>query len=78
MNYLVANILKSKESSPISCEEVEMRFFGPHAVLLHFVNPMLALGSYLLIIRSICMFLAFGEESDKIRAQSADGSHPVR
>jgi hypothetical protein len=27
---------------------------------------MLALGIYFLIISSICMFLAFGEESDKI------------
>jgi hypothetical protein len=54
-----------------------MRFFDPHTVLLYFVYPMLALGSYVLIICFICIFLAFGEKSDKIRARPADGSQPV-
>ena len=55
-----------------------MKFFDSHILLLYLVYPMLALGIYLLIISSICMFLAFGEESDRIRAQWADGSQPVR
>jgi hypothetical protein len=43
-----------------------MRFFDSHTILLYLVyHPMLALGIYFLIISSICMFLAFGEESDK-------------
>jgi hypothetical protein len=55
-----------------------MGIFDPHTVLKYFVYLMLALGSYVLIIFSACIFLAFGEESDKIRAQSADASHPIR
>jgi hypothetical protein len=55
-----------------------MRFADSHSILLYLVYPMLALGIYFLIISSICIFLAFGEESDKIRAQLADGSQPVR
>jgi hypothetical protein len=55
-----------------------MRFFDSHTVLLYPIYPMLALGIYVLFISSICKFLAFGEESDRIRAQWADGSQPVR
>jgi hypothetical protein len=55
-----------------------MRFFDSHTILLYLVYPVLALGIYVLAISSICIFLAFGEESDKIRAQAADGSQPVR
>jgi hypothetical protein len=55
-----------------------MRFFDSHTLLLYLVYPMLALGAELLIISSMCKFLAFGEESDKIRTQSADVSQPVR
>lgn len=54
-----------------------MRFFGPHPVLIFFVYSALGLGSDFLIICSICAFLTFGEESDKIRAKSMDGSQPV-
>jgi hypothetical protein len=43
-----------------------MKFFDSHTLLLYLVYPMLALGIYFLIISSICMFLAFKEESDKI------------
>jgi hypothetical protein len=55
-----------------------MDFFDPHTVSTYFVYSMLAFGAYFLIIYSLCIFLAFGEESDKIRAQSADGSQRVR
>jgi hypothetical protein len=55
-----------------------MRFFDSHTVLPYLIYPMLALGTYVLFISSICQFLAFGEESDRIRAQRADGSQPVR
>jgi hypothetical protein len=55
-----------------------MKVFDSHTSLLYLVYPMLALGIYFLIISSICMFLAFGEESDEIRARPADGSQPVR
>jgi hypothetical protein len=54
-----------------------MRFFGPQTVFLYFVYPMLAVGSYFLVICSTCIFLAFGEESDKPRTNSADGFQPV-
>jgi hypothetical protein len=53
-----------------------MGFFNPHTIVVYLIYPMLALASYFLIICSICIFLAFGEESDQIRAQSADGSQP--
>jgi hypothetical protein len=55
-----------------------MGSFDSHTVLIYFVYPMLALGSYVFFIWAGCIFLAFGEESDEIRAQSADGSQPVR
>jgi hypothetical protein len=55
-----------------------MRFFDSHTILLYLVYPIVALGVYFLIISSICIFLAFGEESDKIRARLADGTQPVR
>jgi hypothetical protein len=55
-----------------------MRFFDSHTGLLYLVYLALALGVYVLIISSICKFLEFGEESDRIRAQWADGSQPVR
>ena len=54
-----------------------MRFFDSHTGLLHLVYLALALGVYVLIISSICKFLEFGEESDRIRAQWTDGSQPV-
>jgi hypothetical protein len=55
-----------------------MRFFDSHTVLLYLIYPMLALGIYVLFMSFICKFLSFGEESDRIRAQRADGSQPVR
>jgi hypothetical protein len=53
----------------IHARREEMRFFGPHTLLLHFIYPMLGLGGYVLIVFSICVFLAFGEESDGMRAK---------
>jgi hypothetical protein len=47
-----------------------MRFGDPHTLLLYFVYAMLGLSGYFLIMCSLCMFLAFGEASDKIRPQS--------
>jgi hypothetical protein len=55
-----------------------MRSFDSHTVLLHFVYPMLAFGVYVLFISSICKFLEFGEESDRIRAHWANRSESVR
>jgi hypothetical protein len=55
-----------------------MRFFDSHIILLYLVYLVLALGVYVLFISSICKFLEFGEESDRIRAQWTNGSHPVR
>lgn len=55
-----------------------MGFFDPHTAIIYFVYAMLALAGYFLIVWSICIFLAFGERSDKIRAQSKHGSLRIR
>jgi hypothetical protein len=47
-----------------------MRFGDPHTLLLHFLYAMLGLGAYFLTMRSMCLFLAFGEESDEFRSRS--------
>jgi hypothetical protein len=41
-----------------------------HRLLSYFIYPMLGFGCYFLIMLSICVFLAFGEESDTMRAKS--------
>jgi hypothetical protein len=47
-----------------------MRFGDPHTLLLLFVYAVLGLSGYFLIICFFCMFLAFGEASDRIRPKS--------
>ena len=44
-----------------------MSFGDPHTLLVHFLYAMLGLGGYFLTMGSICLFLAFGEESDELR-----------
>jgi hypothetical protein len=41
-----------------------------HRLLSYFIYPMLGFGCYFLVMLSICIFLAFGEDSDTIRAKS--------
>jgi hypothetical protein len=51
-----------------------MRFFDPHTLLLYFIYPILGFGGYLLVMYSFCVFVAFGEESDGMRAQLLEKS----
>jgi hypothetical protein len=65
----LAPFLKSQNFSRYLYTEAEMRSSDPHTLLLHCLYAMLGLGGYFLIMRSICLFLAFGEESDKFRSR---------
>jgi hypothetical protein len=45
-----------------------MKFFDSHTQLF-LVRTVLGLGGYFLFMRILCQFLAYGEESDKLRSQ---------
>jgi hypothetical protein len=57
--------------------EVNMGFHEPHTLLLILLSALIGLGSYGLIIRFFCGFLAVGRQADDRQWSPAEGLKPL-